>query len=48
MTRFLARRVLNYVVLLALASFLTFCLTSADVLAAGKPDAAQPATATEA
>jgi peptide/nickel transport system permease protein len=27
-TRFLARRVLNYVVLLALASFLTFCLTS--------------------
>jgi len=28
MTRFLARRVLNYVVLLALASFLTFCLTS--------------------
>ncbi len=28
MTRFLARRALNYVVLLALASFLTFCLTS--------------------
>ena len=28
MTRFLARRVLNYMVLLALASFLTFCLTS--------------------
>lgn len=28
MTRFLARRLLNYVVLLALASFLTFCLTS--------------------
>ena len=28
MTRFLARRVLNYVVLLALASFLTFCLTA--------------------
>ena len=28
MTRFLARRVLNYVVLLTLASFLTFCLTS--------------------
>ncbi len=28
MTRFLARRVLNYLVLLALASFLTFCLTS--------------------
>jgi peptide/nickel transport system permease protein len=27
-TRFLARRVLNYLVLLALASFLTFCLTS--------------------
>src|SRR5690625_5160561 len=28
MTRFLARRLLNYLVLLALASFLTFCLTS--------------------
>lgn len=28
MTRFLARRLLNYVLLLALASFLTFCLTS--------------------
>lgn len=28
MTRFLTRRMLNYVVLLALASFLTFCLTS--------------------
>ncbi len=28
MTRFLAGRLLNYVVLLALASFLTFCLTS--------------------
>lgn len=28
MTRFLARRLLNYVVLLILASFLTFCLTS--------------------
>jgi glutathione transport system permease protein len=28
MTRFLARRLLNYVVLLALASFLTFCLAS--------------------
>ena len=28
MTRFLARRLLNYVVLLALASFLTFTLTS--------------------
>ncbi len=28
MIRFLARRLLNYVVLLALASFLTFCLTS--------------------
>ncbi|MEZ0366262.1 ABC transporter permease [Mycobacterium sp. pUA109] len=28
MTRFLARRVLNYLVLLALASFLAFCLTS--------------------
>ncbi|MDT5102535.1 MAG: glutathione transport system permease protein, partial [Mycobacterium sp.] len=28
MTRFLARRLLNYVVLLALASFLTFALTS--------------------
>ena len=28
MTRFLARRLLNYVVLLVLASFLTFCLTS--------------------
>lgn len=28
MTRFLARRLLNYAVLLALASFLTFCLTS--------------------
>ena len=28
MTRFLARRLLNYVVLLAIASFLTFCLTS--------------------
>jgi peptide/nickel transport system permease protein len=27
-TRFLARRLFNYVVLLALASFLTFCLTS--------------------
>jgi len=26
MTRFLARRLLNYIVLLALASFLTFCL----------------------
>ncbi|MBY0443089.1 MAG: ABC transporter permease [Mycobacteriaceae bacterium] len=28
MTRFLARRLVNYVVLLLLASFLTFCLTS--------------------
>ncbi len=28
MTRFLARRLLNYIVLLALASFLTYCLTS--------------------
>ena len=28
MTRFLARRLLNYLVLLALASFLTFTLTS--------------------
>ena len=28
MTRFLARRFLNYLVLLALASFLTYCLTS--------------------
>jgi peptide/nickel transport system permease protein len=28
MTRFLARRLLNYIVLLALASFFTFCLTS--------------------
>lgn len=28
MTRFLARRLLNYLVLLALASFLTFSLTS--------------------
>jgi peptide/nickel transport system permease protein len=28
MTRFLARRLLNYVLLLALASFLTYCLTS--------------------
>lgn len=28
MTRFLARRLLNYAVLLALASFLTFCLTA--------------------
>lgn len=28
MTRFLLRRLLNYVVLLALASFMTFCLTS--------------------
>lgn len=28
MTRFLARRLLNYMVLLLLASFLTFCLTS--------------------
>ena len=28
MIRFLARRLLNYLVLLALASFLTFCLTS--------------------
>ena len=28
MTRFLARRLLNYIVLLALASFLTFSLTS--------------------
>ena len=28
MTRFLARRLLNYIVLLALASFLTFTLTS--------------------
>lgn len=28
MTRFLARRLLNYLVLLALASFLTYCLTS--------------------
>ncbi|WP_066914717.1 ABC transporter permease [Mycobacterium interjectum] len=28
MIRFLARRVLNYIVLLALASFLTYCLTS--------------------
>jgi peptide/nickel transport system permease protein len=30
MTRFLARRLLNYVVLLALASFLTFCLASVN------------------
>lgn len=28
MTRFLARRLLNYIILLALASFLTYCLTS--------------------
>ncbi|OBI50574.1 peptide ABC transporter permease [Mycobacterium kyorinense] len=28
MTRFLARRLINYIVLLALASFLSFCLTS--------------------
>ena len=28
MIRFLARRFLNYIVLLVLASFLTFCLTS--------------------
>ena len=28
MIRFLARRLLNYLVLLALASFLTYCLTS--------------------
>lgn len=28
MTRYLARRLLNYIVLLVLASFLTFCLTS--------------------
>lgn len=28
MTRYLARRLLNYLVLLALASFLTYCLTS--------------------
>ncbi len=45
MTRFLARRLLNYVVLLALASFLTFTLTSLDVRAAGQPAAAQPAAA---
>ncbi|CAM3087846.1 ABC transporter permease [Mycobacterium intermedium] len=29
MTRFLVRRLLNYIILLALASFLTYCLTSA-------------------
>ena len=29
MTRYLARRLVNYIVLLAIASFLTFCLTSA-------------------
>ena len=46
MTRFLARRLLNYVVLLALASFLTFTLTSAVVQTAGQPGAAQPAAAT--
>ena len=45
MTRFLARRLLNYVVLLALASFLTFSLASADVPSAGEPPAAQPAAA---
>ena len=28
MTRFLARRLVNYAVLLMLASFLTFCLTA--------------------
>ena len=34
MTRFLARRLLNYIVLLILASFLTFTLTSVLVQAA--------------
>ena len=28
MTRFLLRRLLNYIVLLALASFLTYCLAA--------------------
>ncbi len=42
MIRFLARRVLNYIVLLALASFLTFSLTSLYLPAAGQPAAAQP------
>ena len=37
MTRFLARRLLNYIVLLILASFLTFTLTSLLVQAAGQP-----------
>ena len=37
-----ARRLLNYLVLLALASFLTFSLTSVLIHAAGQPAAAQP------
>ena len=37
MTRFLARRLLNYFVLLVLASFLTYCLTSRGLLATGQP-----------
>ena len=45
MTRFLARRLLNYVVLLALASFLAFSLASLAVRTAGQPAAAQPAAA---
>ena len=36
MIRFLARRFANYIVLLVLATFLAFCLTSVDVSSAGQ------------
>ena len=42
MTRFLARRLLNYIVLLALASFLTFCTRLLDVQSTGEPSATDP------
>ena len=45
MTRFLARRLLNYIVLLVLASFLTFSADVAAFTAARKPRVTQsPAT----
>ena len=45
MTRFLARRLLNYVVLLMLASFLTFALASLVVQTARQPRRPQPPAA---
>ena len=45
MTRFLARRLLNYILLLILASFLTFTLTSVSFKPLGQPGVAKPPAA---